>query len=276
MSRLTVQKTLKMYVGGKFIRSESGRTTPLTLPEGTVIHVANASRKDLRDAVGTARKAQPSWAGRTAYNRGQILYRLAEILDDRAAVLGEGAAAAADRAVHLAGWSDKITAVLSTLNPVGGTYVNYSRIRPLGVAVAAPDPADGLLGMVDAVCSIAVMGNAGIVCVPTEQAPVAIALAEALAVSDFPAGVANMLTGDVASLLAVVNILDDVDGLLLYGASAECDRAEVDAAAATVMRRVIRVPTAGTPLTPLSLQRLAEVQTVWMSAYEPAGGAATY
>jgi len=114
------------------------------------------------------------------------------------------------------------------------------------------------------------------VCVPTEQAPTAIALAEALAVSDFPAGVINILTGDVSSLVDVVNILDDVDGLLLPGASSELDRAGVDAAAAGVMRRVVRVSGAKSPMNPLSLQRLAEVQTVWMSAYEPAGGASTY
>lgn len=277
--RLAVSKTLKLYINGKFPRSESGRTTPATAVDGGVIHVARASRKDLRDAIGAARSAQPKWDGRTAYNRGQILYRLAEMLDGRVEsfpIDPAAVVAASDRAVHHAGWTDKITALLSTLNPVAGTFVNYSKIRPLGVVIAAPDPADGLLGMVEALCASAVMGNATILLVDSSQGEVAVALAEALHTSDWPAGVVNVLTGDVAQLVAVASKHDDVDGLLLYGPQAEIERAAVDTEAARVMRRVVRLGGARSPASPMDLQRLAEVQTVWMSAFEPTGGAAAY
>ena len=173
MARLLVQKTLKMYVGGRFIRSESGRTMPTEASDGTTVNACRGSRKDLRDAVGIARTAQPAWASRTAYNRGQILYRLAEMLEGRRTSLPASTAdidAAVDCAVYYAGWSDKITAVLSSLNPVAATYVNYSRIRPMGVVVAAPAAQDGLLGLVDAACAISVMSNAGVLLVPIASA----------------------------------------------------------------------------------------------------------
>ena len=277
--RLSVAKTLKLYINGKFPRSESGRITPVTARGGGTVNVARASRKDLRDSIGAARKAQAGWAGRTAYNRGQILYRLAEMLDGRATgfpASEDEVAVASDRAVHHAGWADKISAVLSTLNPVSGTFVNYSKVRPLGVVVAAPDPADGLLGMVEALCASALMGNGTILLVESEQAEQAIALAECLHTSDWPAGVINVLTGDVAELIGVACKHDDVDGLMLCGARGDLERAMVDTEAARVLRRVIRVGGAASPLTPIDLQRLAEVQTVWMSAYEPRGGAAAY
>ncbi len=277
--RLTVAKTLKLYIQGKFTRSESGRSMPARSAAGGVIRVARASRKDLRDAIGAARAAQPGWAGRTAMNRGQILYRLAEMLDDRASAFPVPAArvqAAADRAVHHAGWCDKVGAVLSTLNPVAATYVNYSRIRPLGVVVAIPDPADDLLGMVEAICASAVMGNGTVLVVDADRAEAALALAEALHTSDWPAGVVNVLTGEVPELLSVASRHDDVDALYLAGASASLDPAQVDTEAARVMRRIVRVPRADRPATPIEMQALAEVQTVWMSAYEPRGGAAAY
>jgi len=239
--------------------------------------VARASRKDLRDTLGAARAAQPGWAGRSAYNRGQILYRLAELLESRSLpVDDEIAIAAIDRVVHHAGWADKICALLSTLNPVAGTFVNYSRIRPLGLVVAAPDPGDGLLGMVEAICASAVMGNATILLVEAAQAEAALALAEALHTSDWPAGVVNVLTGEVAELIQIASRHDDVDGLYLSGQHARDDSAAVDTEAARVMRRVLRVSAASEPAPPIALQKLAEVQTVWMSAYEPKGGATAY
>ncbi|NCG17755.1 MAG: aldehyde dehydrogenase family protein [Rhodobacterales bacterium] len=279
MSRLSIQKTLKLYIGGKFPRSESGRTAPIKSVDGSMINVAKASRKDLRDAVGIARKAQAAWAGRTAYNRGQVLYRLGELMECRSGGMATSDAdrfAAIDRAVHHAGWSDKITAVLSSLNPVSNTFVNYSKIRPLGVVVAIPDPADGLLGMTEAICASAVMGNGTLLIVPLALAETALALAECLATSDWPGGVVNVLTGDVAELLAVASKHDDVDGLYLGGASAELNRKEVDVEAARVMRRVLRAGGASTAASPMQLQKLSEVQTVWMSSFEPKGGAAAY
>lgn len=279
MSRLSVQKTLKLYIGGKFPRSESGRTTPVTTGSGGIVNVSRASRKDLRDAVGIARRAQEPWAARTAYNRGQILYRLAEMLEDRLDRLHttpEDAAAAVDRAVHHAGWADKVTAVLSTLNPVSGTYVNYSRIRPLGVVVAFPSTRDGLLGMVEAACTSAVMGNGTLLVVAPERAETALAFAEALATSDMPGGVVNVLTGDPVELLGHASRHDDVDGLLLSPDMPGHAVEQAEAEAARVMRRIIQAGSAATPAGPIELQRLAEVQTVWMSAYEPRGGAAAY
>lgn len=278
MTRLRIDKTLKMYVGGKFVRSESGRTMPVKHEDRTV-NVPRGSRKDLRDAVRTARAAQAGWAAATAYNRGQILYRFAEMLDDRLDTLPtakEDAAAAIDRAVHHAGWTDKVTALLSTLNPVAATYVNYSKIRPLGVVVAAPDGKDGLLGMVEALCASAVMSNATILLIPASQGVLAAALAEVLAVSDLPGGVVNVLTGDVDELLKEAAAHDDVDGLYLAGSAGAGVREKLDIEGARVMRRLLQVPGATPAATPIELVRLAEVQTVWMSAYEPRGGAAGY
>ena len=278
MTRLRVAKTLKMYVGGQFIRSESGQTLPLQSPGGPVTNVCRASRKDLRNAVQIARGAQPAWAARSAYNRGQILYRLAEILEDRAAVLPDPRAAlAADRAVHHAGWADKISAVLSTINPVAGTFINYSRVRPLGVVLAVPAPADGLLGMVEAICAATVMGNSVIVATPVENALTAVALAEALATCDMPGGAVAILTGDLTEILRNACLFDDLDGIYLAeGAADAATLTHIQVEGARVMRRLIQVPGAALPADPIALQRLAEVQTVWMSAYEPQGGAAAY
>jgi acyl-CoA reductase-like NAD-dependent aldehyde dehydrogenase len=280
MSRLTVAKTLKMYAGGKFIRSESGRVIPLRAEDGTVTNVCRASRKDFRNTLEIARAAQPAWAGRTAYNRGQILYRLAEMLDSRLSALptaAEDTAAAADRAVHHAGWTDKISAVLSTLNPVAGTFVNYSRIRPMGVILAFPDPADGLLGMVEALCAATVMSNTAILVVPVAQAPLATALAEALATSDLPGGVVNILNGDIDEVVKYVALFDDLDCVYHAGSALSADQVRhLQHEGARILQRMVHVPSAAAPADPLTLQGLAEIQTVWMSAYEPRGGSAAY
>ncbi|MEQ1565213.1 MAG: aldehyde dehydrogenase family protein [Myxococcota bacterium] len=278
-SRLRVDKTLKMFVGNKFIRSESGRTMSIESGDGRPVNAPRASRKDLRDAIKTARAAQPGWAGATAYNRGQILYRLAEMLDDRLERLptsADDAARAIERAIHFAGWSDKISAVLSSLNPVAATYVNYSKIRPLGVVCAAPEPTDGLLGMVEALSASAVMGNGTVLLCDVSTAPLAVALSEALATSDFPAGVVNVLTGSRDEMLTDASRHDDLDGLYVAGSSGSSIRAALDTENARVMRRMLAVPGAAAAASPFELQRLCEVQTVWMSAYEPRGGAAAY
>lgn len=270
MSRLRVEKTLKMYVGGAFVRGESGRTVAVKSHRGEPMHVSRASRKDLRETVEKMRAAQPGWWKRTAYNRGQVLYRLAEMLEDREASLPTTPAdvsAAVDRAVHHAGWTDKITALLSTLNPVAHTYVNYSMVVPTGIVVAVPHPEDGLTGLVEATCAALVMGNAVTLVVPVDRAELAVAYAEALATSDIPAGVVNVLTGDLAEVVGAANLHDDVD--VLYAAqgalTAELLKS-VETEAATMMRRVVQVPRAAEPATPLTLSRLSEVRTVWMSA----------
>jgi acyl-CoA reductase-like NAD-dependent aldehyde dehydrogenase len=267
-ARLTIPKTLKLYVGGAFIRSESGRVDTITSRAGEAMYVARASRKDLRDAIATARAAQPGWSGRTPYNRGQILYRLAEMMEGRrdlapAELLG----AAVDRCVHHAGWTDKLGAVLSSVNPVSHGYVNYSKTRPIGVVVALPDPADGLLGLVEATVTPLLTGNAVLVVVPAALGETAAAFAEALHTSDVPAGTVALLTGDVPEILDTVDKHDDVDLVLVSrGALSPARLQAAEEAGARTLRRHVVVAGAASPASPDVLARLLEVQTVWMSA----------
>lgn len=278
--RLSVHKTLKMYLKGAFVRSEAGRVVPVTARDGGLMNVSLASRKDLRDALAANRAALPGWAGRTAYNRGQILYRLAEMLEGRGDSLPVSAAqreAAVDRAVHHAGWADKISAVLSTLNPVAQAYVNYSMVRPIGIVVALPDPADELLGLVEATSQILLMGNTGTLIVPVDLGELATAYAESLHTSDLPAGAINVLTGDPVELVPVANKHDDLDVLLAAGQALSDDQwAEVERDGAAVLRRLVRAPSAAKAAGPDHLSRLCEVKTVWMSAGAeiPSGSAA--
>jgi hypothetical protein len=208
------------------------------------------------------------------------MYRLAEILEGRAGALpipSKDAFAAIDRIVHHAGWADKVTALLSTLNPVASTYVNYSRVRAMGVIVAAPNPKDGLLGMVEAICAATVMGNSMILLLEHEAGELAIALAEALATCDMPGGVINILTTNVESLIKVAICHDDVDALYLSTNGIDPDfLKEIQVENAAVMRRLITTEDATNPATPIELSKLAEVQTVWMSSLEMKGGAAAY
>lgn len=269
MNRVAVEKTLKLYLGGRFTRSESGRVLPAAGAEGRPVQVSRASRKDLRHAITAARAALTDWSGRSAYNRGQILYRLAEMLESRATTLPTAEAdalAAIDRAVHHAGWSDKISALLSSINPVAGAYVNYSLIRPLGVVAAFPDPRDGLLGLVEATAAPLVMGDVVSLILPPELGALGAAYSEALAVSDVPGGAVNLLTGRIDELLPVVCRHDDIDGLVHCGqalSAAQIEEAEREAA--HMMRRRIPLPRAAQPAGPPELASLAEVQTVWMS-----------
>jgi acyl-CoA reductase-like NAD-dependent aldehyde dehydrogenase len=268
--RVRVQKTLKLYVGGEFVRSESGRTLAASSRRGEKMQVSRASRKDLRDTIEKMRAAQPGWWKRSAYNRGQILYRLAEMIEDRAEIFPTTPAdvhAAADRAVFHAGWTDKITALLSSLNPVSGTFVNYSMVGPVGLVVAIPRPEDGLLGLVEAMLAPLVMGNAVAVLVPVDKAELAIALAECVATCDMPHAVVNILTGDLAEMLGAVNLHDDLDAL--YLASGAVPTALVKSSedeAARMMRRILHVASAAEPASPHQLAKLSEVKTVWMSS----------
>ncbi len=210
-SRLDVRKTYKLFIGGAFPRSESGRSYPVAGPDGTLLaHAARASRKDARDAVVAARKAGPGWAGATAYNRGQVLYRVAELLQGRAAqfadeiVKNEGlsqreaartVAEAIDRWVWYAGWPDKVAQVAGAANPVAGPYFNFSVPEPTGVVAVLAPGAPGLLGLVSVLAPVIATGNTAVV-VASEPAPLpAVTLAEVLATSDVPGGVVNILTG---------------------------------------------------------------------------------
>ena len=216
MPRLTVTKTPKPYVGGAFIRSESGRVFPVQDARGAFFaHVPQCSRKDLRNAVEAAAKAGPGWARRTAYNRGQILYRLGEMLEARRAEMIDtlarfGAAraaatrevdAATDRLVHYAGWADKYEQVLGNVNPVASPHFNFTVTEPMGVVgVIAPD-APALLGLISLVAPVIVSGNT-VVALASEQTPYpAVLLGEMLATSDLPGGVVNLLTGFRRELL---------------------------------------------------------------------------
>jgi acyl-CoA reductase-like NAD-dependent aldehyde dehydrogenase len=236
-TRLSVRKTYKLYIGGAFPRSESGRTY---LVDGD--NVALASRKDARDAVVAARKAQPKWAGATAYNRGQVLYRVAEMLEARRAefkalgVAGAEVSAAIDRWVWYAGWSDKIAQVAGNANPVAGPFFNISAPEPTGVVgVVAPA---SLLGLTSVLAPAVVTGNTVVVIAPGPQ--VAVTLAEVLATSDVPGGVVNILTGRPAEIAPWLASHDDVNGLDLTGIDDPELATELERTAAGTLKRVRR------------------------------------
>lgn len=254
-ARLSVLKTYKLYVGGKFPRSESGRVYEVTDAKGQwLANAPLASRKDARDAVVAARKAFGGWSGATAYNRGQILYRIAEMLEGRreqfaaevAAAEGLSKAkaqaqtdAAIDRWVWYAGWSDKVAQVVGGGNPVAGPFFNLSTPEPTGVvAVLAPQSAS-LLGLVSVLAPVIVTGNTAVV-VASRTAPLpALSLAEVLATSDLPGGVVNMLSGDTVEIARPLAAHQDVNAIDLAGADAE-SAAELEGAAAENLKRVLR------------------------------------
>ena len=231
--RLSVFKTYKLYVGGKFPRSESGRVYEVSDKKGNwLANVPLSSRKDARDAVVAARKAFAGWSGATAYNRGQILYRIAEMLEGRreqfvaevASVDGIAADAAAaqvdaaiDRWVWYAGWSDKLSQVRGTVNPVAGPYWNVSSPEPTGVVALFAPEHPSLLGLVSVLAPVIVSGNTAVLVAPDSAALPAITLAEVLATSDLPGGVVNILTGRTAELGKPLADHLDVDALDLAG-----------------------------------------------------------
>ncbi|TDE34727.1 aldehyde dehydrogenase family protein [Actinomadura sp. 6K520] len=276
--RLAVRKTYKLFIGGAFPRSESGRSYVVTDAKGRfVANASRASRKDARDAVVAARKAFPGWSGRTAYNRGQILYRVAEMLEGRrdqftAELRGTGlsrsqaaaeADAAVDRWVWYAGWADKISAVAGSANPVSGPFFNFSTPEPTGVvAVVAPD--SPLLGLVSVVAPVIVSGNTAVV-VASEPAPLpAVTLAEVLATSDLPGGVVNILTGHRAELAPWLADHMDVNAVDLTGA-APGDVPDLEERAAGNLKRVLRPDGEGWTAEPgtARLTAFLETKTVW-------------
>ena len=273
--RLPVRKTYKLFVGGGFPRSESGRTY-----EAEGANVARGSRKDARDAVRAARSAQPGWAGATAYNRGQVLYRLAEMMeargDDLARVCSgrKEVEAAIDRVVWYAGWADKLAQVLGSSNPVSGPYFNFTVPEPTGVvAVIAPDE-PALDGLVARLLPALVGGNA-VVVVASEQHPLAaVELAEAVATSDVPAGVVNILTGFRAELAPVLASHMDVNAIDVSGADgqrAELERAGRRQRQARRPRRAGRAEPVGDRRLPRAEDRLAPGRAVAPSETWPGG-----
>jgi acyl-CoA reductase-like NAD-dependent aldehyde dehydrogenase len=251
--RVQVRKTYKLFIGGAFPRSESGRSYPVTAAGGTLLaHAALASRKDARDAVTAARAAFPRWSGATAYNRGQVLYRVAEMLEGRSeeftnqCVQSEGierpgagrdVAAAIDRWVWYAGWPDKVAQVAGAANPVAGPYFNFSVPEPTGVVAILAPPESGLLGLVSVLAPVIATGNTAVV-VASERRPLpAVTLAEVLATSDVPGGVVNLLTGRTAELAPVLAGHMDVNAIDLTGAEPAA-RAELERLAAENVKRV--------------------------------------
>jgi acyl-CoA reductase-like NAD-dependent aldehyde dehydrogenase len=288
--RIEVRKTYKLFIGGGFPRSESGRTYEVSDSRGRFLaNAAMGSRKDARDAVVAARGALGGWATATAYNRGQVLYRVAELMEGRRAQFAQEVAAAEgitsgradgvvsaaiDRWVWYAGWSDKLTQVLGAVNPVAGPYFNISAPEPTGVVAALAPQRSSLLGLVCVLAPIVVSGNTAVVLTSEHRPLPAITLSEVLATSDVPAGVINLITGRTAELAPWLAAHRDVNAIDLAGAAgaenlvwADCERA-----AAENLKRVLRpagsesgaVEPDWAPVPDLTrMKAYLEIKTVW-------------
>ncbi len=270
-TRLPVKKTYKLYIGGAFPRSESGRSFNV---DGN--NVAQGSRKDLRDAVRIAREAQPKWAGATAYNRGQVVFRIAEMLEGRRDQFGRADSISSgrradidesiDRLVWYAGWADKITQVGGTRNPVAGPFWNVTAPEAVGVVgIVAPDE-PSLLGLVSRVAPAIVGGNAVVVLASETNPMDAIDFAEVLATSDVPGGVVNIITGFKAELVPWLAGHLDVDTIDVTGVPADLV-ADVERLGADNVKRIVR-PADGDPLgeSPHDVLAFMEHKTVWHPA----------
>jgi acyl-CoA reductase-like NAD-dependent aldehyde dehydrogenase len=257
--RLTITKTPKCYVGGAFIRSESGRVTPLTDSSGNFFaNIPLCSRKDLRNAVEAAAKAGPGWAGRNAYNRGQILYRLAEMLEARAEEMSDAISlsgvskkeaglevrATIERIVHYAGWTDKYQALLGSVNPVSSAHFNFTVTEPMGIiGIIAPDEAP-LLGLLSLVLPAITSGNTVVALSSTTQPYPSILLGEMLATSDLPGGVVNLLTGQRAELVPTFATHAHLRGLAAVASLEE--RKTLQTGAADSVKRLKLIPAEST------------------------------
>jgi acyl-CoA reductase-like NAD-dependent aldehyde dehydrogenase len=260
MARLPIKKTYKLYIGGAFPRSESGRTY-----EAEGQNVARASRKDARDAVRAARSAFPKWSSTTAYNRGQVLYRLAEMVEARASEFTDFCTGrdeverTIDRIVWYAGWADKLAQVIGSSNPVSGPYFNFTVPEPTGVvATLAPDEPP-LLGLVTRVAPVLTGGNVVVVVASEERPLAAIELAEAIATSDVPGGVVNILTGHRDELAPWLAAHMDVNAIDLAGADGQAP--DLERAAAANVKRVVRGR--ADAQSPWEIAAFLELKTVW-------------
>jgi acyl-CoA reductase-like NAD-dependent aldehyde dehydrogenase len=283
-ARLNVKKTYKLYIGGKFPRSESGRSYVVADSRGRFLaNAARASRKDARDAVAAARKAFPGWASATAYNRGQVLYRVAEVMEGRhgqfvsdvAASEGitrpaaaKAVGAAIDRWVWYAGWADKVAQVVGSTNPVAGAYFDFSVPEPTGVVAVLAPQGSSLLGLVSVLAPVIVSGNTAAVTSSYLRPLPAITLCEVLATADVPAGVVNMLTGELGDTVPTLASHMDVNAIDLTGAAGDSEHAtQLEVAAVDNLKRVLRAPAAEPDWTldpGLSrVTRFLETKTVW-------------
>ncbi len=286
MSRIDVRKTYKLYIGGAFPRSESGRTFVVEDSKGRfAANAAYASRKDARDAVVAARKAFGGWSTRTPYNRGQVVYRVAEVLESRRAQFaesvqrGEGGTrraaeqqveAAVDRLVWYAGWADKLAQVVGGTNPVAAPYFNFSLPEPTGVVAVLAPQESSLLGLVSVVAPVIVTGNTCIVAASESRPLPAVDLTEVLATSDVPGGVVNLLTGALGDTAPTLASHMDVNAIDLAGAQGtDADATELEVLAAENLKRVRRPAPEDAPydwdadpgLEPMTW--VLETKTVW-------------
>ncbi len=282
-ARLAVRKTYKLYIGGKFPRSESGRSYVVNdALGGFVANAARASRKDARDAVVAARKAFPGWTAATAYNKGQVLYRVAEVMEGRRAQFADEVAAgeglsgrqadavvtqSIDRWVWYAGWADKIAQVLGGSNAVAGPYFNFSVPEPTGVVAVLAPQSSSLLGIISVVAPVIVGGSTVVVVSSPDRPLPAVTLGEVLATSDLPGGVVNVLTGATAELAPWLAAHMDVNAIDLCGAPEDL-HADLERRAAENVKRVVRAPVGGEPDWTLEpgLRRISafvETKTVW-------------
>ena len=285
--RLSVRKTYKLYIGGAFPRTESGRAYEVFDARGRLLaNACRGTRKDIRDAVRAARKAQPEWVARTAFNRGQILYRIAELMEGRrdqfiAEVMdAEGMArrratrvvdAAIDRWVWYAGWADKYAQTLGTVNPVNGSYFNFSVPEATGVVGLIAPEGSSLLGLVSRLAPIIVSGNAAVV-IASESRPLpAVTLSEVLATSDVPGGVVNLITGLRRELVQHLAAHMDVNGLDAYGLD-PAQAAAVEELGVDNVKRLVRPPSSGSDgvdwlskrcQSPYHIGEFVEIKTVW-------------
>ncbi|RSM54206.1 aldehyde dehydrogenase [Amycolatopsis sp. WAC 01376] len=280
--RISVAKTYKLYIGGKFPRSESGRVYPVTDSKGKFLaNASHASRKDVRDAVSAARKAFGGWSAATAYNRGQVLYRVAEMLEGRReqfvaeVAASEGIAAkkaqslvdaSIDRWVWYAGWTDKIATVLGGANPVAGPYFSFTVPEPTGVVGVLAPQQSSLLGLVSVLAPVLATGSTAVVVSSADRPLPAITLSEVLATSDLPGGVANILTGRASELGSWLASHGDVNALDPTGAEPSA-RADLARDAAGTVKRVLTVPDVEPDWTAdadiARLRRYLEAKTVW-------------
>jgi acyl-CoA reductase-like NAD-dependent aldehyde dehydrogenase len=277
--RLTVRKTYKLFIGGDFPRSESGRSYPvLDRDEEVAARAARATKKDLRDAVRAARSAVPGWAGTTPYNRGQVLYRVAEMLEGRRGQfveeVGRGGAkdpeaeveTAIDRWVWYAGWSDKVHHVLGSVNPVAAPYFNFTIPEPTGVVGIVAPEYPSLLGLVSRLAPAIVSGNTAVVLAGERWPLPAITLAEVLDTADVPGGVVNILTGLTGELVPHLAAHMDVNALDVTGVK-EHLRPEIEALCADNVKRIVRVDgddwSSDRAQSPYAVTALMEMKTVW-------------
>jgi acyl-CoA reductase-like NAD-dependent aldehyde dehydrogenase len=275
-----VRKTYKLYLGGAFPRSESGRSYPIYAAKNRELlaYAARASRKDVRDAVVAARGAVGKWSGATAYNRGQVLYRVAEMIEGRAGQFAdeirdaEGISAAdarrtvagtIDRWVWYAGWPDKVAQVAGGANPVAGPYFNFSVPEPTGVVAIIAPAESSLLGLTGVLAPVIATGNTAVVVASQDRPLPAITLSEVLGTSDVPGGVVNILTGHTAELAPVLAGHFDVNAIDLSGIPAS-GRAELERLAASNVKRVFCAEDDwAAPPAPRRMLAFLETKTVW-------------